>query len=174
MILLYWLLTGFPVLKRTSLLLLLSRSLVVSCHQRCSPGLWLLTQFKATLKKRTKELFFPVWFCVYLSVWVTLLHTLKCFTPSFLFEVSSFFFKYIQLLHLPWWVHPALLYGCAVREVVNTAIPNPDEGRGAGCSQPWSLRGILRDQSQATVTWPAALTPNTCGKEQNSLAAHSG
>lgn len=107
-------------------------------------------------------------------------HITKTLTymPSVLFEplryVSCFFFKYLQLRHLPCCAQPVLLYGCAVWEVVNTVIPNPDEGRGAGCSQPWSLRGILRDQSWATITWPAALTPNTCGKEQNSLAAHSG
>lgn len=72
MILLNWLLTGFPVLKKTSLLLLLSRGLVVSCHQRCSPALWSLTQFKATLKKRTKELFFS---CVILCLSVCLSDT---------------------------------------------------------------------------------------------------
>lgn len=96
MILLNWLLTGFPVLKKTSPRLL-SRSLVVSCHQRCSPGLWLFTQFKATLKKRTKELFFLcdfVFICLFewhsSILWnVTRLHSYLKSQVSFL-NTSSF------------------------------------------------------------------------------------
>lgn len=135
------------------------------------------------LAKKTKSLLCEVKITgctsyVSLICWVTHHKTLTCYMSSVLFEtlryVSNFFFKYLQLHCLPCCVQPVLLYGCAVWEVVNTVIPNPDEGRRAGCSQPWNLRGILRDQSWATVTWPAALTPNTCGKEQNSLSAHSG
>lgn len=69
---------------------------------------------------------------------------------------------------------PVLLYNCAVWEVVNTVIPNPDEGRLAGCFQLWSLHGILRDQSWATVTWLTGLTPNTCGKDQNIASQLAG